>query len=112
MGENETTQLTATVTHDTTNREIGLKLSGGHVLTARSGDFRAERVGLHIFNGECRWIKISGGRALKDGGFSSNVSRSVTWGMGDIDEAPTWVREIWRDAPDGVSEFSWPDGKL
>lgn len=111
--------MKATVTKDTGTRTIELALEGlpdVDVTESWHKDrkyIRPDKATIHIHNGETRSIVVFGGVVKKSGQPSEHVRTSRTFTPRAyreperIETAPGWVRELFAQAPLGVTAFTW-----
>jgi hypothetical protein len=109
----------AQVTQDSSIREITLTLTDAPHLDVTRPWHRQQRViqpgtvRMVIVNDQPRQIRISGYLVLKGSGrVSDKLSDGRTYFPGDQSSAPQWVREIWRQAPGGITGYSWTEADL
>ena len=115
--------MKASIKQDTTDRTIGLEVSGVADLEVtrswqkRPRFIRPDGAQIKVTNDVCQSINVWGPLVLKSGGTSDNVRDNREWSLtrysGDfgthIDNAPEWVRVLWTEAVNGVTSWHTPD---
>lgn len=114
--------MKASIVSDNSTRDIDLAIDGAPDLDVTESWARKPRIirpataQVHIYNGEPRTIKISGPTLLKNGeaselSFGHRTYSATTYLRPEdrLDAAPRWVRDIFTEAPLGVTTFTWID---
>jgi hypothetical protein len=123
-----TEQTRIEVTRDTSRREIQFEIKQGRVPDLdvteswhRNPKFvRPTRGELVLVDGEVRRITVQGGLVRKNGEASELVLirrewRSTTGSHLEkqrIENAPEWVRHIWKEAAHGVTSWTYADDRF
>jgi hypothetical protein len=111
--------MRAHVTKDTSTRTIELELEGLPDLDitqswhSKPRAIRPDKAIIHINSGETRSINVLGYLVKKSGAPSDSVRDNLTFTTRPyrvkerLDQAPGWVRELFTQAPYGVTTFTW-----
>lgn len=117
--------MRAAVERDTMTREIvitvkdGIELDVSETWHTRPRRIRVDTVTIRVLDGETLSIRAAGGLLLKDGrasdlqrGHKAWNHRNTTEYNNGIETAPEPIREMWRQAPAGITEYTWTAAEL
>lgn len=111
--------MRAHVTRDNNTRTIELEVEGLPDIDitehyhAKPRAIRPDRARINIVDNETRSIVIYGGLVKKSGQASEHVREHTTYSRKAyrdrerLDLAPGWVKELFTQAPSGITSFSW-----